>query len=130
MLFVKKFKDWLFFKEKIDKTQKRLQFKEGEIWFVKWGVNIGFEIDGKKEFLRPCLIIKKLSNETFYAIPLTSKLKNGSWYYKSVVNNKEGRFIFSQMRSLDAKRLQYEVGVLSKAEFLKVKKSFISFFET
>ena len=80
--------------------------------------------------MRPCLIIKKLSNETFYAIPLTSRMKNGTWYYKSFVNNQEGRFIFSQMRMLDSKRLAYDVEKLNKDTFLEIKNAFIDFFST
>lgn len=132
MSFIKDFKNWFTSKEALEHidSEERLQFKEGEIWFVKWGTNIGFEIDGKKDFLRPCLIIKKLSNETFYAIPLTSRMKNGTWYYKSFVNNQEGRFIFSQMRMLDSKRLAYDVEKLNKDTFLEIKNAFIDFFST
>lgn len=126
--FIKNFIGWFQIKPKIDTQEKRLRFKEREIWYVHFGVNVGFELDGKDEFLRPCLIIKKLSNETFYALPLTSKKKNGSWYFPSNMNKEEGRYVLSQIRSLDSKRLQYFVETISEKEFLEVKNAFLNFF--
>ena len=128
--FLKNFLDWFIIKPKLDNQTKRLKFKEREIWYAHFGTNIGFEIDGKAEFLRPCLIIKKISNETFFAIPLTSKLKEGSWYYPSLIKGKEGRYIFSQMRILDAKRLNYFVETINEEEFRNIKKKFMEFFDT
>ena len=128
--FIKNFLEWFVIKPKLDNQTKRLKFKEREIWYAHFGTNIGFEIDGKAEFLRPCLIIKKISNETFFAIPLTSKLKEGSWYYPSLIKGKEGRYIFSQMRILDAKRLNYFVETINEEEFRNIKKKFMEFFDT
>ena len=127
--FLKNFLDWFTLKPKLDEQTKRLKFKEREIWYVHFGANIGFELDGKAQHLRPCLVIKKISNETFYAIPLTSKVKNGSWYHPSLVKGKEGRYIFSQMRLLDAKRLNYFVETINEEDFNSIKKRFIEFFE-
>jgi hypothetical protein len=126
--FIKNFLDWFALKPKLDEQDFRLSFKEREVWYCYFGANIGFEIDGKEEFLRPCLIVKKLSKETFYAIPLTSKPKNGSWYYPSFVQNKHGSYIFSQMKLIDSKRLKYFVERLDENEFAKVKSEFINFF--
>ena len=71
MTFFKNFLGWFQLKPELDKQNERLAFREREIWYAYFGTNIGFEIDGKEEFLRPCLIVKKISKETFYAIPLT-----------------------------------------------------------
>jgi len=128
--FIKNFVEWFQKKPIIDNKEDRLRFKEREVWYIHFGTNIGFELDGKEEFLRPCLVIKKLSNETLYVIPLTSKKKNGTWYFPSNVGETEGRYIFSQMRSIDSKRLKYYVETVSKKEFSTIKTSFISFFET
>ena len=127
--FLKNFLEWFYIKPKLDNQNFRLSFREREIWYIYFGTNISFEIDGKEEFLRPCLVIKKLSKETFYAIPLTSKLKNGSWYYPSFVQNKVGRYIFSQMKLVDSTRLKYFVETVNEEEFGKIKSEFIRFFE-
>jgi hypothetical protein len=132
MTFLKNFFDWVQQKKSIDKKIERFRFKEREVWYMHVGVNVGFEIDGKGvgEFLRPCLVIKKMSQDTFYALPLTTKLKQGSWYFPSFVNGKEGRYIFSQMRVLDAKRLKYFVETVPEQEFINIKSQFTNFFNT
>jgi mRNA interferase MazF len=124
----KDFIAWFQCKNKTEINTERLQFKEREVWYVRMGENIGFELDGKENFLRPCLVIKKISAETFYAIPLTSKLKNGTWYYPSFINNTHGRYVFSQMRVIDTKRLHYFVTTISRPEFQKIKQQFIQYF--
>ena len=128
MWSMKNFAGWFKLKLKIDSRNKRLLFKEREVWYIHFGLNVGFELDGKDDFLRPCIIIKKVSNETFYAIPLTSKLKNGSWYYPSFINNREGRYVFSQMKLVDAKRLRYFVESVNENDFKKIKQEFLKFF--
>jgi mRNA interferase MazF len=38
----------------------RLFFREGEVWWVHLGVNIGYETDGKRaDFARPVVVLKK-----------------------------------------------------------------------
>jgi PemK-like, MazF-like toxin of type II toxin-antitoxin system len=130
MSFIKNFIDWFVLKPKLENKIKRLKFKEREVWYLHFGANVGFEIDGKADYLRPCLIIKKISTETFFAIPLTSKLKDGSWYFPSLIKGKEGRYIFSQMRVLDAKRLNYFVETINEEEFMNIKIKFMEFFKT
>ena len=37
-------------------------FSEREVWFLKIGVNVGYEQDGNgKEYLRPAIILKKFN---------------------------------------------------------------------
>ena len=58
-----------------------LYFEEKEIWWSCLGENIGNEINGKHDvFERPVIIFKKLSADILMAIPVTTKLKNGSWF--------------------------------------------------
>ena len=50
------------------------KYKDGEIWWVAVGENVGIEINGKGgQFSRPVLVYKKFSDEGFAGIPLTSK---------------------------------------------------------
>lgn len=128
MSVIKNFLDWFKIKPKLDEKSHRLSFREREVWYVYFGANVGFEIDGKTEFLRPCLVVKKISKETFYAIPLTSKTKQGSWYIPSHIKGKSGSFILSQMRILDSKRLKYFVETISEKEFEEVKLGFVNYF--
>jgi mRNA-degrading endonuclease toxin of MazEF toxin-antitoxin module len=126
--FIKHFTDWFNLKPKLDNLPRRLSFREREVWFAHFGVNVGFEIDGKDEFLRPCLVVKKISKQTFYAVPLTSKTKTGSWYLPSDIKGKQGSYILSQMRIMDAKRLKYFVETISEKEFEEVKLGFVNYF--
>src|SRR5271166_2256650 len=51
----------------------RLYFREGEIWWVRLGHNIGYEADGKsQEFTRPVVVLKKYNQYSFLALPLTA----------------------------------------------------------
>ena len=130
MYFFKNFLDWFSLKPKIDKLPQRPLFQEREVWNCHFGVNIGFELDGKNEkLIRPVLILKKLTHNTFLGIPLTSKLKNGTWYVKSTVQKKEGRYIISQIKMFDSKRLYNKVERIPDEEFYRVKTRFINFMQ-
>lgn len=126
--FIKNFADWFELKPRLDSARYNANFSEREVWNCHLGVNIGFEVDGKnQDFLRPVLVFKKLSKETFIGIPLTTKLKNGSWYYPSKIKEKEGRFIFSQIKVLDSKRLYNRLEKLDTSDFQQLKTAFVSF---
>lgn len=126
--FLKNFLDWFQLKPKLDNLTQSASFSEREIWYCHFGVNVGFEIDDKKsEFLRAVLVFKKLSKETFIGIPLTSKAKNGSWYYPSFVDNKNGSYLFSQVKSIDSKRLFSRIERIDSEEFDKIKTAFLQF---
>jgi len=82
---MKNFKDWSNLKEHIhDQPDQTIPyFREGEIWWSRLGVNIGFEQDGKnEEFMRPVLILKKFNPFIFWALPLSTKCKNNPYLYK------------------------------------------------
>ena len=88
-------------------------------------INIGFEIDGKhNEALRSVLVFKKLSRETAIIVPITSKLKNGSWFRPSSVKGVKGRYCLNQIRMIDAKRLKYLIERVDDRDFIKVKNDF------
>lgn len=130
MSFIKNFLDWFSLKPKLDRLEQRPLFQEREVWNCHWGSNIGFELDGKNDkFIRPILVLKKLTHNTFLGIPLTTKLKNGTWYVKSTVKNKEGRYIISQIRMVDSKRLYNKIEQIPDEEFFKVKTRFINFMQ-
>lgn len=127
----KDFQEWFKRKPKLHERSALPSFSEKEVWMCHLGTNIGFEIDGKKEeSLRPIIVFKKLSSETFLAIPLSTKIKNGSWYSPSFIHKKEGRFCLHQIKLLDRKRLKYRIEKITQKEFQKLKSSFQSFLES
>ena len=129
MNFIKSFVDWFTLKPKLDsRTSKAPSFSEREIWMCYWGVNVGFELDGKnEEALRPIIIFKKLSHETCLAIPLSTGDKEGSWYSASLVQGVEGRYCMNQIRMIDRKRLKYRIVRVGEPEFKKLNRDFKHF---
>lgn len=130
----KDFKKWMEQKAKIHNDKIRPFFHEREVWFSSLGENVGFEQDGGGEkFMRPVLVFKKFNNEVVWALPLTRTNKTGKYYFHiSLIaddGKKDGRpsvIILSQIRLVDAKRLQYKAGTVKKNEFIKIKEALIA----
>ena len=126
----KDFKKWHTKKEFLHHEKERPFFHERKIWFCMLGLNVGFEQDGSgQEFLRPVLIIKKFNNEVFWGLPLTKTTKRGKYYHQFYIEGKKdiSTVVLSQIRLIDAKRLQYKIGDLNEKGFLEIKKCLIEF---
>lgn len=101
-----------------------------ELWFVKMGKNIGFEEDGKKEFTRPVLVLKKVGN-LFFVVALTTKGKMGSRFYhrflsvrlieKHIHNSDTSYAILSQAKVMDKRRFEEKIGYVEEKEFIAIK---------
>jgi mRNA-degrading endonuclease toxin of MazEF toxin-antitoxin module len=119
-----KFNDWNIKKQEIhfsDKTDKTY-FKEGQIWWCSVGQNVGSESLGKGEnFMRPILIIKKLSSELCIALPLTSKKKTGTWFEEITFDGESICVLLYQIRTFNKKRFQRKMGELDQKDFSRVK---------
>jgi mRNA interferase MazF len=127
----KDFQKWHTEKSDLHENKLRLHFHERDVWFTSVGVNIGFEQDGKgEEFMRPIVVFKKFNNETLWGIPLTSKKKTGKYYF--TFEHDEDRTStanLSQLRLIDSKRLKYQIGSISEADFAELKKRIIGLIE-
>lgn len=106
-------------------------FKERDIFYAKVGHNIGFEQNGKGvEFLRPIIVLKKLSNNLFVGVPTSSVIKEGTFYFyfefveKGVKTEKVAKdiAILAQVKVFSSKRLLNKIGVMEKEDFEKMKK--------
>lgn len=118
----KDFDFWNIKKKHINSLQAFPQFSEREIWWCVLGLNIGSEEDGKGEdILRPVLIYRKFNKQIFYALPITSKIKENIFHANINSGEIKGSVILSQMRLLDAKRLSHLAGKLTTKEFNEVK---------
>ena len=114
---------WHTEKSSVEEHKIRPGFHEREVWFCIMGTNIGYEQDGRgNKFLRPVVIIKKFNNEVLWAVPLTTKGKQGKYYFSFGLGD-EGisTAILSQLRLIDAKRLEYKIGNISKGDFKTLK---------
>ena len=88
---MKDFDQWNNIKKE---THKRITddvyFKEREVWWVRLGVNIGFEQDGTGEqYARPVVVIKKYNPEVFLIVPLSTTGKRGKYYFS--IGNIDGK---------------------------------------
>lgn len=130
----KDYKKWGESKAKIHNSKIRPFFHEREVWFSSLGENVGFEQDGSGEkFMRPMLVLKKFNNEVIWALPLTRTEKRGKYYFRISLIADDGKtdsrpsvVILSQLRLVDAKRLQYKAGTIKEDEFTQIKEALIA----
>lgn len=123
----KRFIDWIYLKINIDKKERFIQIKEGEVYWCFLGENIGDEENGKGDvFRRPVLVFKKFNNSIFWGIPMSTKNKDCIYYVKVLLKDVEQSAMVSQLRILDTKRLDVNIGYISKIDFLRVQDSVIN----
>ncbi len=125
----KNFSGWIKIKEKLDQgSHQPPYFKEREIWWCSVGENVGSEMNGKNEFFRrPILVIRKLDRYSFLGIPLTSKIKKGTWYVTITHGGNKNTVVVSQMRHFDYRRLDKRMGTLDEADFENVVLALVLF---
>lgn len=113
---MKNFDAWNRLKKRTDATpeRERLYFHDGEVWWVRLGVNVGYETDGKSgEFTRPVVVLRKYNQYSFLAAPLTTTQRASSYRLPiGTVAGKEASAILSQLRNMDSKRLVRKIGRL------------------
>ena len=111
----KDFDRWNTQKKNLNADVESLFFREGEIWWVHLGVNIGYEIDGKSDnFARPVIVLRKDNKYSFLALPLTTSARPSPW--KLLLGSIAGTSSFailSQLRNIDSRRLYQKVGSLA-----------------
>ena len=118
----KDFQEWHTEKSDLHEHKVRAFFHEREVWFATLGVNVGFEQDGRGDkFLRPVIVLKKFNNEVLWCLPLTKNQKKGKYYFAFGLNGEVSTAILSQVRLIDAKRLQYKIGDMTPEQFAEIK---------
>lgn len=123
----KDFQGWMRTKERLHASMcKAPFFKEGEVWWCNFGENIGVEINGKGDiFTRPVFILKKYNHLSFLGLPMTTRRKDGSWYFKMKFREIEQTVILSQGRVLDHRRLDRRMGEVPVYEANKLREAFL-----
>jgi mRNA interferase MazF len=90
----KDFDGWTEQKKAINGESERLYFHTGDVWWVKLGVNVGFEMDGKRDdFARPVIVLKKFNQFSFLALPLTTNARPSP--YRFPVGEIDGKLSFA-----------------------------------
>ena len=121
----KRFPEWSLLKEKLHSVNRVPVIREGEIWWVAIGENVGVEINGKNSvFSRPILVFKKLSRHAFMGIPLTSQFHEGSWYVSFTFQSKKEYAVLAQARVVSVSRLYTKIGEVSDTDYALVLDGF------
>ena len=118
------YNQWNEIKKNLSQKKKFVSFKNRDIFWVHIGKNLGYETFGKGEgFLRPVLVFKKFSRNTFLGIPLTTAIKEDMFHYKFLVknNDKINYASLSQIRIFDVSRLHDKLDKMSVEDFEKLK---------
>lgn len=103
----KDFDRWNKKKKALNADTEPLYFREGEVWWVHLGVNVGYEIDGKQNnFARPVIVLPKYNKYSFLALPLTTSDRPSPWKLAvGLVGGKHAFAVVSQLRNIDSRRL-------------------------
>lgn len=123
--------EWNVVKEDFHCTpNSKLQLvRDGEIWWVGVGENVGVEINGKSEyFSRPVLVLKKLSHYGFMGIPLTSQQHKGSWYVPFIFQGNVETAVLAQAKVFSTARLYGRIGQIPDTDLEKVREEFIKLY--
>ncbi|MGB5792469.1 type II toxin-antitoxin system PemK/MazF family toxin [Poseidonibacter sp.] len=121
---MKNYDKWNEVKKEASNQSNYFTFKVREIYWLKVGYNIGYEVYGKgDDYLRPVLILRKFSKESFLGIPLTSSIKDNIFHYGFTPINKEKKnyAMLSQIKLFSSKRIHDKMGKISVEDFEKLK---------
>jgi D-glycero-D-manno-heptose 1,7-bisphosphate phosphatase len=115
---------WNDLKKNLNKRDlKNFKFYKRDVFFMHLGKNVGFEQFGKGlEFLRPVVVLKKISKHLFLGVPLSSKKKEGFYYFEFNFKGKKNYALFNQIRIFDIRRNKYFAGRVSSNTFEKLEK--------
>ena len=126
---IRDYKEWMLVKADTHNNGQYRTFSEGQIWWCKWGENVGTEINGKGEmFLRPVYIFKKDGRLNFTGIPLTTKAHEGHGYVKFNFKNQETYAVLSQIKAISVFRLLRKKGEADDMDVEKIKLAFEKYF--
>lgn len=119
---------WNKQKKKLQESDRKRFFNEGEVWWCVLGLNVGHEQNGSgARFLRPVLIIKVFQNGTALVLPITTTKRNNKFYYS--LKHKDlrcnSKVILSQIRTLDQGRFVEKIVLVEDIDFLKIKSAII-----
>ena len=121
---------WNDQKKKIAQLVPDIVFKEGDVWWCSLGKNIGEEVYGKgQNFMRPVIVFRKLTSTACVILPLSTVIKEGSWYFTLAFNHGLSSVLMHQIRMVSSKRFESRMGTLSEIEFRALKNAVAKFYD-
>ena len=122
----KDYTDWHRKKAKIEETKLKFNFSTREVWWCCLGLNLGFEEDGKNHnYERPVLVLRKFNKNLLWVLPLTTTQKEGEFYHKISIGDRNGSVILSQVRTVSSKRLLRRMGRVSHEDYKSISSNFV-----
>jgi mRNA interferase MazF len=127
-MYYKDFDKWGIVKVETNKRKTdNVVLHHRAVWLLSVGINIGSEMDGKGlQFVRPVLIIRKINENVFLGIPISSKLSEDYFRVRIQLLNQDRMAILSQIRSFDKKRCIRFMGFISDHDYNSVIQRLIS----
>ena len=126
---IDEFDGWNIVKKDLELHGRCPKISEGQIWWSGVGRNVGTELNGKNSrYSRPVIIYKKICGNKFMAIPLSSKIHEGSWYVPFDFGGKHQVAVICDAKTLSVKRLYRMMGTLSVADYKKIHNGFLELF--
>jgi len=120
---MKQFDKWNEVKKLVESRKNIINFKERDVFWTRIGENIGSEQNGKgDEFSRPVLVVKKLNKQLFFGVPLSTSIKQGSYFYQfSFIKDQISTALLVQAKVYDIKRVDTKLGMIYKDDFTTLK---------
>lgn len=120
---MKNFDKWNEVKKRTEQKEDTAYFREREIYWANIGENIGYEQNGKGEdFMRPLLVFRKYSNKLFCGIPLSTTIREGSFFFNfQFLEGRESSALLVQAKTFDVKRLDRKIGMIGKDDFKRLE---------
>ncbi len=128
-MYIKDFENWNFVKQRIDKEERDINIRAGEIRWIMFGVNVGSEIDGKgSSFTRPGLIISISGSNIALVVPMSTKIKDVAGYISFEWKGEIISLCIHQIRVISQKRILRRMGRISENKLQLFKEEIKKFF--
>jgi mRNA-degrading endonuclease toxin of MazEF toxin-antitoxin module len=125
---MKDFFGWHFKKKVINEKTTRPIVKTGSVWVCNFGLNIGYEIDGKEpDFVRPALVLLGFDNGGGIVLPLTTSKKKSRFLVSIDLNSRAN---LTQVRYLDSKRFKRPLHIVDKSVLRRIIDDFCELLKT
>ncbi|MEA1955211.1 MAG: type II toxin-antitoxin system PemK/MazF family toxin [Campylobacterota bacterium] len=110
---MKKYDEWNAVKKNLDNKKEIIEFKQRDIFWLSLGENIGFE---------QILVVKKLNKQLFFGVPLSTTLRNGTYFYNfKFIDSVESSALLVQAKVFDIKRVDKKIGMINQEDFKQLQ---------
>lgn len=119
----KDFDKWNCLKKSLETNSKNLIIKQWEIWWTNIWINIKTESCWKWEkFRRPVLVLRKLSHKNYIVLPLSTKIKDWTWFANYEVDGNIYTALLYQIKMMNINRFYVNEWKLGHENFIEIKK--------